>query len=91
MIKDITPLWGQRTKLIRNDNGTNFVITEKKIGSSFVIEVYNSNIHGVIDNINSGVVIAEKTLEEVIGQYHKVSRKKAVSIKENKEKELLLD
>ena len=91
MIKDITPLWGQRTKLIRNDNGTNFIITEKKVGSSFIIEIYNCNIHGVINNINDRQVINEKSLEEVVNQYHKVSRKKAVSIKENKEKELLLD
>lgn len=91
MIKDITPLWGQRTKLIRNDNGTNYVVTEKKVGSSLVVEVYDSNIHGVIDNINSGQIINNKTFEQVIKKYHKVSKKKAVSIKENKEKELLLD
>lgn len=91
MIKDITPLWGQRTKLIRNDNGTNYIVTEKKIGSSIVVEVYTCNVHGVVDNINEGIVISDSSLEKIVSQYHKVSRKKAISIKENKEKELLLD
>jgi len=92
MIKDITPVWGQPTKLILNTNGLHYVITSKKVGLVFQTEAYKCNANGVVNDINDREPISpDCSLDDAIKKFHKLTKQKTISIKENVEKELLLD